>query len=1144
MAPASDPTDSPTLPPSPPGEVEAGAPSAVCPKSDDLDKEPVDPSLQVAQVVSQTSNSTTLTDALPGASPSPSPQLAKDAAEQAAPVSPSQQLAKDAAEQVLDSWKMLKEAPDQVLVVHGWRLSYRRRPHSTSQGDYSATGPNGQRCRSFQKLQELLGLAEAAANGKQAVGKDPQDDAAQQPKEARPPPIEDDDGMGGAVFVVQKLIERRFVMHRGKRKEQFLVRWKGYDAADDTWEDGRNIYDKRLVQEFDGLQPRWTPLKKEDDDEEDMDVDEAGGENSEGEGEGDICPTVVEESESESAPAICGTFGCTLPDKHAGLHQLPDPGARERRKRQISPQAPPPPIQVVHPRDVGGGIDPGTPRRRQHLSPSKMVTSPGSGGAVKLHAPAAGSSSNAFIEPKCKGCQGKHRVHTCSAGRPPNGAAALTKDGQPATGWGERGGGASASSSHSAGGEEDDYDENVPLGADFQAEVPAWVAPTSANGWHASYLQPPAANGEFGAADGGGGGRRAGGGAGGKKRDKRPKPEVVHGDDEYIWEGDMELEIAIATAEKLTKAAYLDSAELAHAMRSRGGLGRAGTSRMRGAVAAFPRDFFRYLNASDSEDDGGSCSGDESGSGSAGGESNSGHGRAAAGPAARRKPEQWQTVVRLELAISRDGQIALCSPSGDEQPQPQPQPPPVKIESAATPEAVVTEAEPSASSSSGGAGAGGVPWVGCSLRLDTRRIKLCGTMGCTLPDRHSGLCRVQEMGEPRKRRRHSSSSLLASPTAPAQAPGRSSAAARGAAPPVVARLGSSASGGRRGGGGGGGAGGGGAGGSGRGAGGDRRRPSGRSTWPRSAGGGRGGAGQGRGRAKGAASEGSAPSGASRQSAASAAAGGAKRSRAVAVLSEPNAVQSANKPVSKAAEAANKRRRSSSGGDGGGSGGGAKATGAKLAPGVYSVERLVDRRWEKNRWQYLVHWAGFSAEHDTYAPPPLLPLCCLRSGRLLHPSPLAQRARLRLLPSPLHDSHSAAGSGVLAGGRRVATSSTSSSSTSSSRSSAASRSAREARTSPRSSPSTVYLSPSPPTDQLASVTPMDACLWTRAYGRAPMDTPPPDRPPASGPVHWHLARSWSAGRLGRLAFASRAEVASRADVASPRLGADPNVALQG
>lgn len=37
----------------------------------------------------------------------------------------------------------------------------------------------------------------------------------------------------------------------------------------------------------------------------------------------------------------------------------------------------------------------------------------------------------------------------------------------------------------------------------------------------------------------------------------------------------------------------------------------------------------------------------------------------------------------------------------------------------------------------------------------------------------------------------------------------------------------------------------------------------------------------------------------------------------------------------------------------------------MAPGVYSVERLVDRRWEKNRWQYLVHWAGFSAEHDTW-----------------------------------------------------------------------------------------------------------------------------------------------------------------------------------
>ena len=36
-----------------------------------------------------------------------------------------------------------------------------------------------------------------------------------------------------------------------------------------------------------------------------------------------------DEEEAHSGPR-CGTFGCTLPDKHQGLHRMPDLGKRKR----------------------------------------------------------------------------------------------------------------------------------------------------------------------------------------------------------------------------------------------------------------------------------------------------------------------------------------------------------------------------------------------------------------------------------------------------------------------------------------------------------------------------------------------------------------------------------------------------------------------------------------------------------------------------------------------------------------------------------------------------------------------------------------------------------------------------------------------
>jgi len=52
---------------------------------------------------------------------------------------------------------------------------------------------------------------------------------------------------GEEEFEVEKILNKRMV--RGK--EKFLVRWKGYTAEEDTWENKKNLENaKELVEEF------------------------------------------------------------------------------------------------------------------------------------------------------------------------------------------------------------------------------------------------------------------------------------------------------------------------------------------------------------------------------------------------------------------------------------------------------------------------------------------------------------------------------------------------------------------------------------------------------------------------------------------------------------------------------------------------------------------------------------------------------------------------------------------------------------------------------------------------------------------------------------------------------------------------------
>jgi len=52
---------------------------------------------------------------------------------------------------------------------------------------------------------------------------------------------------GEEEFEVEKILNKRMI--RGK--EKFLVRWKGYTAEEDTWENRKNLENaKELVEEF------------------------------------------------------------------------------------------------------------------------------------------------------------------------------------------------------------------------------------------------------------------------------------------------------------------------------------------------------------------------------------------------------------------------------------------------------------------------------------------------------------------------------------------------------------------------------------------------------------------------------------------------------------------------------------------------------------------------------------------------------------------------------------------------------------------------------------------------------------------------------------------------------------------------------
>jgi len=84
-------------------------------------------------------------------------------------------------------------------------------------------------------------------------------------------------------------VERLLATRETAEGREYLVHWSDYSAAHDSWEPEENIIDEELIDEF------------------------------------------------HDREELCGTFGCTLPDKHTGLHVVPDFGARKRKRPSDEP---------------------------------------------------------------------------------------------------------------------------------------------------------------------------------------------------------------------------------------------------------------------------------------------------------------------------------------------------------------------------------------------------------------------------------------------------------------------------------------------------------------------------------------------------------------------------------------------------------------------------------------------------------------------------------------------------------------------------------------------------------------------------------------------------------------------------------------